>query len=156
MLPLPLNQRIKKHLKSILIFTVLFFISQLGHTQVGINTIVPQSTWDINGNLSVKVVALNGGPSGSWTTINDGIYVSLIPSGLNVEFALPDPTTVPGRMYYIRNITDFDTAQLFTQGGKLLFPKDAKTGVNPLLMPPNAQNKSVIVVSDGSNWTYYN
>jgi hypothetical protein len=156
MLPLPLNQRIKKHLKSILIFTVLFFISQLGHTQVGINTIVPQSTLDINGNLSVKVVALNGGPSGSWTTINDGIYVSLIPSGLNVEFALPDPTTVPGRMYYIRNITDFDTAQLFTQGGKLLFPKDAKTGVNPLLMPPNAQNKSVIVVSDGSNWTYYN
>ena len=30
MLPLPLNQRIKKHLKSILIFTVMFFIFQLG------------------------------------------------------------------------------------------------------------------------------
>ena len=156
MLQLRLNHKTKEHLKSFLIFTVLLATPQLGYSQVGINTIVPQSTLDINGNLSVKVVNLNGGPSGSWTTISDGIYLSLTPSGLNVEFALPDPTTVPGRMYYIRNITDFDTAKLYTQGGKLLFPNDSKTGVNPLLMPPNAQNKSVIVVSDGLNWTYYN
>lgn len=145
-----------KSLNQMLLIMVFGCFFQSGFSQVGINTILPLSTLDVNGNLSLKVVNLNGGPSGSWTVINDGIYLSLTPSGLNVEFALPDPTTVPGRMYYVRNITDFDTAKLYTQGGKLLFPKDSKVGVNPLLMPPNAQNKSVIVVSDGANWTYFN
>lgn len=139
------------------ILTSLFYcIGIVGYSQVGINTSIPLSTLDVNGNLSVKVVNLNGGPSGSWTIINDGVYLSLSPSGLNIEFALPDPTTVPGRTYYIRNITDFDTAKLYTQGGKLLFPKDSKIGVNPLLMPPNAQNKSIVVISDGVNWTFFN
>lgn len=153
-----LNSNIKTihTLKSFVILALFSTISQFGCAQVGINTLVPQSTLDINGNLSVKVVTLNGGPAFGWTVINDGIYLSLVPSGLNVEFALPDPTTVPGRTYYIRNITDFDTAKLYTQGGKLLFPNDSKTGVNPLLMPPDSQNKSVIVISDGLNWTYYN
>lgn len=139
---------------AITIFSCLAFCSM--GAQVGINTTIPLSTLDINGNLSIKVVGLSGGPSGNWTVISNGIYLSLTPSGANVEFALPDPTTVPGRIYYIRNITDFDTAQLYTAGGKLLFAKDSKTGVNPLSMPPNATNKSVIVVSDGLNWTYFN
>jgi len=143
-------------LKQLVCILFCALISHEVSAQVGINTIAPLSTLDINGNLSVKVVNLNGGPSGNWTVISDGIYLSLSPSGANVEFALPDPTTVPGRVYYIRNITDFDTAQLYTAGGKLLFPKDSKVGVNPLAMPPNTANKSIIVVSDGSNWTCYN
>jgi hypothetical protein len=140
----------------ILLICVFSCLGIIGYSQVGINTVTPISTLDVNGNLSVKVVNLNGGPSGSWTVINNGIYISLTPSGLNDEFSLPDPTTVPGRIYYIRNITDFDTAKLYTQGGKLLFPKDSKVGMNPLLMPPNAQNKSITVISDGINWTFFN
>ena len=137
-------------------FAVCFTIATSMSAQVGINTSIPLSTLDINGNLSLKVVNLAGGPSGSWTLINDGIYLSLTPSGANDEFALPNPTTVPGRVYYIRNITDFDTAKLYTTGGKLLFPKDSRVGINPLVMPPNAVHKSVIVISDGLNWTYFN
>lgn len=145
---------------------VFIFSAQLVVSQVGINTLVPLSTLDINGNLSVKEIGIinsnvlssavfNGGPSGSATPINDGVYISLTPTTGNQEFILPNAINVPGRIYFLRNISNSVNALIYTFGGSF-FSKDSSTATpTPLLMPFNAILKTVIVVSDGQHWTYF-
>lgn len=133
---------------------------------VGINTNDPKSTLDINGNLSVKVATIPGGPSGSAAQITDqGVYLSLDANGSNNDFQLPNPVTVPGRIYILRNISVTNTAYLLTSGttsttGKF-FARDSSnptetSGTAVINMPANSNNlKSIIIVSDGANWTYF-
>lgn len=129
----------------------VFLVTQVGFSQIGINTITPKSTLDINGNLSLKVVTLTG--SSSITNISDGTYISVDPQATDQEFKLPNPVDFPGRMYIIRNINGTYTAKL-TTAANLLFPKDSKTGSTQLFLYEN-HYRSIIVVSDGLNWTYY-
>ena len=145
-------------LKIILVLLAMCLLSISSFGQVGINTTAPLSTLDINGNLSVKVVSLNGGPAFGATLINDGVYVNLTPTPGNLQFYLDDPATTPGRIYILRNITDFEQAELYTAGGKRFFNKTTNVGsaVNdPIFLPPNSVGKSIIIVSDGVNWTYF-
>ena len=144
--------------------------TNLIYSQVGIGTTDPQSTLDINGNLSLKVVGYSGGPGGSATVIDDGIYLNLTPTSGNVEFILPDATTVPGRIYIMRNVSDTETAVIYTFGGDAtpgagveFFPGDSRISLGPFgsvsMTPDTAgdggdRTKTLIFVSDGSNWTY--
>lgn len=127
---------------------------------VGINTQDPKSTLDINGNLSVKVVNLNGGPGGSATPIDDGVYINLTPTTGNLEFILPDASNFPGRIYILRNISDTEDAQIYSFGGQF-FSGDSRVATSaPILMTPDSGgdggdvSKTLIFISDGSNWTY--
>lgn len=138
----------------------MFFICafQVAGAQVGINTTAPLSTLDINGNLSLKTVGvstpLNGGPGGSATQISDGVYISLTPLSGSPEFILPNAANVPGRIYILRNISTTVTAQLYSFGGGF-YAKDAiVTTAAPLNLPANGNLKTVIIISDGQNWTY--
>ncbi|MGV3697606.1 hypothetical protein [Flavobacterium sp.] len=136
-----------------------------GFAQVGINTTTPMSTLDINGNLTIKEIGIvnanvagsstfNGGPAGSATQINDGVYISLTPTAGNDEFILPNAVDVPGRIYILRNISNAVTARIYTFGGAF-YAKDSNTATGaPLNMPANALLKTIIVISDGANWTY--
>ena len=116
---------------------LLFISSYKGFCQVGINTTTPISTLDLNGNLSVKTIGITtpllGGPSGGATLIDDGVYI-------------------------LKNITNFDTAKLYTAGGKRFFHKSSNVGSAigaPIYLPPNSAGKSIIIISDGANWTYF-
>ena len=147
---------------------ILVLLSVDSYSQVngvGINTIDPKSTLDINGNLSIKVATIPGGPSGSAAQITDqGVYLSLDANGSNNDFQLPNPVTVPGRIYILRNISTTNTAYLLTTGttgstGKF-FAKDSSnptetSGTAVINMPANGNSKSIIIVSDGANWTYF-
>jgi hypothetical protein len=136
-----------------------------GLAQVGINTTTPLSTLDINGNLNIKEIgianvnvagsgAFNGGPAGSATQIDDGVYISLTPTAGSDEFILPNAVNVPGRIYILRNISNSVNAKIYTFGGGF-YAKDSSTVTGaPLNMPFNAILKTVIVISDGVNWTY--
>lgn len=126
--------------------------------QVGINTNTPMSMLDLNGNLSLKAIGIaplfTGGTPGNARQIDDGVYISMTPTVGNVEFILPAAATYPGRVYILRNISNSVTAQIYTYGGQF-FAKDSNTATpSPLNMPPNTTLKTVIVISDGSNWTY--
>ncbi|MFN3967285.1 hypothetical protein [Flavobacterium sp.] len=138
-------------LKFILILITATCAVNFGFAQVGINTDQPLSTLDINGNLSLKTVTLTG--SGSATLINDGVYISINPQATDQEFQLPNPVTYPGRVYIIRNINNTITAKLTSAAG-LLFPKGSTTGSAEIYMW-EGNRRSVIVISDGSNWTYF-
>lgn len=126
-------------------------------SQVGINTTTPLSTLDINGNLSLKTVTLNGngtGNGGAAVLIDDGVYISINPLATNDKFQLPNPTLFPGRVYVIRNIQNTVTAQLTTTTN-LLFPKNSTVGSARIYMY-EGNLRTVIVISDGQNWTYIN
>ena len=152
-------------LKLLLILISAIYAVNSGFSQVGINTTTPLSTLDINGNLTIKEIGIinanvagsaifNGGSSGSATQINDGVYISLTPTAGSDEFILPNAVNVPGRIYVLRNISNTITAKIYTFGGAL-YAKDSNTATGaPLNMPSNAALKTVIIVSDGINWTY--
>ena len=162
----PIKTKAMKNLILIIFALNLNFIQ----AQVGIGTTSPQSTLDINGNVSFKVVSLNGGPGGSATVIDDGYYISLTPTSGSVEFILPDATLFPGRAYILRNISNTETAVIYTfgsnpapSGGVEFFPGDSRTSLGaqiPVNMLPDAsgsggaRTKTLMYISDGSNWTY--
>lgn len=153
-------------LKLVTILIAVFCTVNFGWAQVGINTTTPLSTLDINGNLNIKEIGLfnsnvagsgilSGGTVGNATQINDGVYISLTPLAGNDEFILPNAVNVPGRIYVLRNISNSLNAKIYTFGGGL-YAKDSSTvTVAPLIMPFNAAMKTVIVISDGVNWTYF-
>jgi len=149
-----------------LFFTAfLFCIGGNMFSQVGINTVTPLSTLDINGNLNVKEIGIvnanaagsaifYGGSFASKTQINDGVYISVTPSGSNNDFELPNAVNVPGRIYVVRNISTTNYAFIYSAGGGF-YAKDSLTATAaPLSMPHNAALKTVIFISDGQNWTY--
>lgn len=139
-------------LKLILILMLFFSVSQFGFAQVGINTTNPLSTLDINGNLSVKTITLIG--SGVPTSINDGVYISLNPQATDQEFRLPSPIAFPGRVYMVRNINNSVTAKLTTDAGNFFFKGFTSGGVTELYMYDN-HYRTLLIVSDGSNWTVF-
>lgn len=150
---------------ALILITVLCAVN-CGLAQVGINTATPLSTLDINGNLTIKEIGVvnanlagsatfNGGPPGSATLINDGVYISMTPTAGNDEFILPNAVNVPGRIYILRNISNSVNAKIYTFGGAL-YPKDSNIAIGaPLLMSFNTTLKTVIIISDGINWTYF-
>ncbi|WP_121312312.1 hypothetical protein [Flavobacterium sp. 102] len=140
-----------KKLKLMLILITALFAVNFGLAQVGINTSNPLSTLDINGNLSVKTISLTG--SGSATLISDGVYISIAPQATDQEFRLPSAVVFPGRVYIIRNIQNSITAKLTSAVG-LLFPKGSTVGSTEIYMFEGSK-RSIIVISDGANWTYF-
>lgn len=139
-------------LKLVLILMIAFCGQNSGFSQVGINTTTPLSTLDINGNLSVKTVTLTG--SNSATPINDGVYISVNPQATDQEFQLPSPISYPGRVYMIRNINNTITAKLTTVAANFFFKGLTSGGVNTIYMYDN-HYRTLLVVSDGSNWTVF-
>ena len=139
-------------LKFSMILIAVVCTANSGFAQVGINTTNPQSTLDINGNLSVKVITLNG--SGSTTLISDGVYISVNPQAADQEFQLPSPITYPGRIYILRNINNTNTAKLTTAAANFFFKGTTTLGTTTLYMYDN-HYRTLIVISDGSNWTVY-
>lgn len=147
-----------KHLLILATFLSSFYTI----AQVGIGTTSPLSTLDINGNLSVKHVTLVG--AATPTLIDDGVYISVSPTVNDQDFELPDPRLYPGRVYIIRNIQDAVNADItlapaVSGAGVLFFAGDSSTGfAGPVDMDSalggGHRTKTLIFISDGSNWTY--
>lgn len=144
------------------LFTAILLVSVFSFAQVGIGTTAPLSTLDLNGNLSVKHLVLNG--AATPTLIDDGVYISVSPTVNDQEFQLPDPRLFPGRVYIIRNVQDTVNADItmdpaVTGAGVLFFAGDSSTGFpGPVNMDSAVggghRTKTLIFISDGSNWTY--
>ena len=135
---------------------LIFLLVCTSHfAQVGIGTIDPKSTLDVNGNLSVKTVTLIG--SNVATNINDGFYISINPQVQDQEFVLPSPVLFPGRIYFIRNINNTLTAKLSTSAGLIFSKGSTSGGVTQLFMYEfgAVNRRSYWLLSDGQNWTYF-
>lgn len=153
-------------LKPKFLFFVMYCFFLSGFAQVGINTTTPLSTLDINGNLNVKEIGianalvagsatLNGGSFASKTQINDGVYISIMPSGSTNDFELPNAVNVPGRIYIVRNISNSNYAFIYSAGGSLFAKNSATANAVPLEMQHSGFRKTLIIISDGLNWTFF-
>lgn len=151
-------------MKRVLVITI-FLCSWCSFAQVGIGTTTPLSTLDINGNLSVKHVLLPVNPADfTRQIIDDGVYISVSPVVNNQDFQLPRAGDFPGRIYIIRNVQDTLDADIVLHpddilAGVLFFAGDSSTGiVGPIDMDSGLggghRTKTLIFISDGSNWTY--
>ncbi len=154
-----------KRLKLVLILITAICAVNFGFSQVGINTTNPLSTLDINGNLNVKEIGianalvpgsapLNGGTFANKTNINDGVYISLTPTSGSADFQLPNAALVPGRIYIVRNISNTQNAFIYSLGGNFFASNSNTLTTAPLTMQSNAVTKTMMFISDGSNWTY--
>jgi hypothetical protein len=115
----------------------------------------------INGSIQLAgVVALGtsmgltGGTAGlPVSLINYKSYIGLSPAdATNNNYQLPSPLTYPGRMYIIRNNSASFTANILTAAA-LLFPGNSNIGGASYTLNPTSSPKTVIVISDGTNWT---
>ena len=162
-------KKMNKITRTIFLMTA-FYASNFCSAQIGINTTTPLSTLDVNGNLSVKEIGiinanvtgsavLVGGNTNVAKLINDGVYISLTPVATSgndgPEFILPNPADVPGRIYILRNISFSVDAKLYTFVGQFFAKNSSSATPQPLTMSFDSSLKSVIVVSDGLNWTYF-
>lgn len=139
-------------------FWCLFLWIFNSNAQVGINTTSPLSTLDINGNLSVKHIKIIGnGNDSTIETINNGVYISIDPQINDERFDIPDPTTVPGRVYFIRNVHNTNTARLHTSGGQFFKARVTMGGSSDLYLYESSvdptNQRTVWLISDGLNWT---
>lgn len=155
-----------KQLKLLLLLLTAICAVNFGFAQVGINTTNPLSTLDINGNLNVKEIGianalvpgsapLTGGTFASKTNISDGVYISLTPTSGSADFQLPNAALVPGRIYIVRNISNTQSAFIYSLGGNFFATNSNTLTPAPLTMLSNAVTKTMMFISDGANWTYF-
>lgn len=130
--------------------------------KIGINNTAPSSTLQVNGTFAVNVsLGLNGGASGAPVQISSqNAYIGLSPAAGNDYYELPDPTTCPGRIYYIRNNNNpgADYAYIRSGGsGQVCSGSGGCLGAGNYYAittgDPNPVPKTVICISDGTNWT---
>ncbi|MFK7833314.1 MAG: hypothetical protein AB8B52_08560 [Winogradskyella sp.] len=110
---------------------------------------------DINGNLSVKHLSITG--SATPTLIEDGVYISITTTGAGQVFRLPDASLFPGRIYILRNVSNVDDAIISSIGAGIEFfaGNNSTAGTTTVdLAGANITTKTLIFISDGSNWTY--
>jgi hypothetical protein len=115
-----------------------------------------------NGTLNIGVsMGLAGGASGTPVSLSgQKAYIGLSPTGGNDYYELPDPVTCPGRIYYIRNNNNDGADYAFIRSGG---SGQVCSGSGPCLGAgiyytittgsPNPAPKTIICISDGTNWT---
>jgi hypothetical protein len=98
-------------------------------------------------------LSIAGGASGSPVSLNNqNTLITLMPAnGTNNYYQFPAPSTYPGRMFIIRNNSGSFTANITTAGGQL-FAGNSNSGVASYTLNTASSPKTVMAVSDGSNW----
>lgn len=128
-----------------------------GNSTVGIATGTPNSTLQVDGSIAVGVsMGLAGGAIGSPVSLASlKAYIGCSPAdNTNNFYQLPDPTTCAGRIYYIRNNSGSFFANIVTAGGSIFGGSSATVaGGNTYTLNPTSAAKTVICISDGTNWT---
>lgn len=123
--------------------------------KTGIGTSTPNSTLHVDGTFAMgTTMAVTGGASGSPFSLSGAkSYIGLSPvDGTNNYYQLPDPASCAGRMYVIRNNSTTEIAKLVTAAG-VFFVGASSTGSADYWLNSNGAPKTVMAISDGSNWT---
>jgi hypothetical protein len=125
--------------------------------KVGIATASPSSTLQVDGTIAVGVtIGLAGGPVATPVSLaNQKSYIGCSPAdNTNNFYQLPNAASCTGRIYYIRNNSGSFFANIVSAGG-IIFPgaSDIGAGGNTYTLNPTSSVKTVICISDGTNWT---
>lgn len=126
-------------------FTILFFlfVSYLSNAQVGINTVTPNSTLEINGSLGEKLTSIT-----SDTTL-DATYNTVVCNNGGTAITINLPTAISpacnGRIYTIKKGTN-STKNINIDGNS----SETIDGVATFVL--SDEQGAVAIVSDGTEW----
>jgi hypothetical protein len=128
-----------------------------GNGTVGIGTVAPASTLQVNGTIAIGVtMGLAGGPIATPVPlVNEKSYIGCSPAdNTNNFYQLPNPASCTGRIYYIRNNSSSFFVNIVTAAGNI-FPGSSNTVApgNTYTLQTSSSVKTVICISDGTNWT---
>ncbi|MCY0978901.1 hypothetical protein PGH12_09510 [Chryseobacterium wangxinyae] len=132
------------------------------------------SSIDNNGNFGIGVdpslrtaktkLEVNGVISSTPQTLSangdliTSTVVNVNPANNDDDFILPSPIAMPGAIIFIRNISDVRTAEIKTPVGSI-FNASSTFGANNFYMVglnnDSTKTKTVMFISDGSNWTVF-
>jgi hypothetical protein len=121
---------------------------------LGINTITPNSSLEVNGTFACKTTgaaSLSTGV-GTGTILPDAYFIELDAQTANARFRLPVASTCKGRMYVLYN-TGASASVIERSGTDNLF-----SGVGAMTttfsMPVSGLGRMVHLLSDGNNWIW--
>lgn len=120
---------------------ILFvLISGVSRAQVGIGTTSPNSTLDVRGSISGNYRSFSSSSSAGTTD-----YVLVFTGTSAASLTLPDATTVTGRTYQVKNAS--------SNGSLLTVATTSSQTIDGITSwPLSVQNKTLILVSNGTNW----
>ncbi|MDH6252263.1 hypothetical protein M2347_001990 [Chryseobacterium sp. H1D6B] len=107
---------------------------------------------EVNGVISSTPQILTSSGSKITSTV-----VSVQPAVQDDDFILPNPTAAPGAIIFVRNITT-TTAEIITPAGEIIDASKIGGASNLYLVGLDnhpSKTKTVMFVSDGTNWTAF-
>lgn len=121
---------------------------------VGVNTIAPNSSLQVNGTFASKSgsTASTATTAGSGVAIDNSYFVLLNAVVANAFFKLPAANTCAGRMYMLFNASG--NAAIIESAGGTFFGGNGTSGTTTFFMPAVSVGRFVHVVSDGNNWLW--
>lgn len=121
---------------------------------VGVNTIAPNSSLQVNGTFASKSgsTASTATTAGSGVAIDNSYFVLLNAVVANALFKLPAANTCAGRMYMLFNASG--NAAIIESAGGTFFGGNGTSGTTTFFMPAVSVGRFVHVVSDGNNWLW--
>ncbi len=125
------------------IFTSLLLLScTYGLAQVGVGTVSPNSTLDVNGSMSMPI---RSGTTAYTLTSSDYTYLTNNSVANAANVTLPTAVGIEGRIYIIKN-TGTGRQNVLTTGTETI---EGATSYAPPFFSPAY---TIIVQSDGANW----
>jgi hypothetical protein len=120
----------------------------------GFQTEAPNSTLHVNGSFAVGLaMGLTGSPAGTRLANSPSGYVGLSPAANADYYLLPDATSCPGRLYYIRNNSPTSAAYLGTVQGNIYEGGNIANTNGAFVLAASGPTKTITAISDGQNWT---
>jgi hypothetical protein len=118
----------------------LLLLSVCAHAQIGIGTTTPNSTLDVRGSFSLNYRAFSSSTSAS-ATDNTLVFTGTSAATLT----LPTATTVPGRIYSIKNVS--------SNSSVLTIATTSSQTIDGLSSWTLSQaNMALVLVSNGTDW----
>jgi hypothetical protein len=126
--------------------TTLFYAYATGSTiSIGIGTVTPKSTFEVNGSTGIKVSTITTLES-PYDAENEGVILCDATTG-NIIINLPDASLCNGRLYSIKKSDNSGSLYSVTIDGFLTQKIDE---VETIILSSKYQH--ITIVSNGSNW----
>ena len=130
-------------------------IDKNGNFGIGIDPAVrtAKTKLEVNGIVSSTPQTLTANGDNITSTV-----ANVNPSNNDDDFILPNPTSAPGAIIFVRNISSTTTAEIITPVGNIINASNVG-GANNFYMigldNHSSKTKTLMFISDGSNWTVF-
>ncbi|MCU7618177.1 hypothetical protein NZ698_13290 [Chryseobacterium sp. PBS4-4] len=130
-------------------------IDKNGNFAVGIDPTVrtAKTKLEVNGVISSTPQTLNVNGDNITSTV-----VNVNPANNDDDFLLPNPTSAPGAIIFVRNISSSNTAEIITPVGNIINASNVGGASNFYMVGldnHSSKTKTLMFISDGSNWTVF-